>query len=148
MRRELAALRQRLEQELRAALAASDDTQQPSSSSSSSSAGWLGRWFGGGSSGAAAVSRRPTVASIRAGEHPALQHAADELQRLVRQYNNACLADKEAFGSFWPLDRMKQLDWEAEVEAALARIGGGGGGGGGGGSSESSGSNNSGEHKP
>ena len=82
------------------------------------------------------------MTSIRAGQHPALQHAAEELRRLIQQYNNACLADKEAFGAFWPLDRMKQLDWQAEVETALDRISSSSGSSssGGGGSDSSGGS--------
>lgn len=133
-------LRRRLEEELRRALAAdSQEGAAPRSSSGSSSGGWLGRWLGqagGGQASAASSgsgSKRHTVESIRAGQHPALQHAVAELAKLTRAHNSAVLSDKETFGSFWPLEHLKQLDWEAEVDAALVRVRNGGGSGTGGG---------------
>lgn len=136
-------LRRQLDAELRAVLGSAPGSQAGSSTSGSSggsssapaSSGssaaqptLLGRWFGGARRQAtqpgpsSAGSCRPSLESIRAGQHPVLRHAAEEVGRLIKQYNNAVLADKEALGSHWPLDRSKPLDWEAEVDAALAAI--------------------------
>ena len=98
------------------------------SSAAAGSGGWFGGWFGGaglGQKGAAtsSTSRLPSVAAIRAGQHPALRHAAEEAGRLIQQYNSAVLADKETFGGSWPLHQMRQLDWRAEVDDALAALG-------------------------
>ena len=143
VQRELAGLRRQLRQELRRALAAEaapsgGTSRDGSGSSGTRSGGWLGRLFGGSSSGSSgstssssggsSVAAERSVASIRAGRHPALAAAAAELGALVRRYNSAVLADKEALGAHWPLDTMRpQLDWTAEADTALAELTGGGG---------------------
>ncbi|KAL4435429.1 hypothetical protein ABPG77_006191 [Micractinium sp. CCAP 211/92] len=139
LQRELAALRARLAAELCAAKAAeaaaaagdAHDAHDAASSSSSSSSGsstgssWFRQWFGGSASGNIAGSsggRQLSVAAVREGQHPGLAHAAEHVRQLIGQYNSAVLADKEAFGAFWPLNPAKQLDWPAEVDAALAAV--------------------------
>ncbi|KAL4419818.1 hypothetical protein ABPG75_006916 [Micractinium tetrahymenae] len=140
LQRELAALRAQLAAELLAAKAGEasaaaagaggkrDAADSGSSSSGDGGAGgsWFGRWLGGGggshSSGGSGGRQRRSVAAIRAGQHAGLAHAAEKVGQLIRQYNSAVLADKEAFGAFWPLNPAKQLDWAAEVDAALAAV--------------------------
>ena len=124
------------------------------SSATASTGGWLGGWFGAGAgeqrqrkkevASSSSRSRPPSVAGIRAGHHPALRHAAEEAGRLVQQYNSAVLADKETFGGSWPLHQMRQLDWGAEVDAALAAVGGAAMGGDAGKSGQSNGSSSGG----
>ena len=130
VQRELAALRRGLAAELRRALGVAREggATAGASSAAAGSGGWFGGWFGGaglGQKGAAtsSTSRLPSVAAIRAGQHPALRHAAEEAGRLIQQYNSAVLADKETFGGSWPLHQMRQLDWRAEVDDALAALG-------------------------
>lgn len=141
--RELAVLRAQLEAEVKLAMSAEAAAQRgtggaadeagpasvqrraeaASSGNGSGSGGWFGRWFGGAQGEAAAgttSSRRPTLAAIRAGQHPGLSHAAEAVRLLIKQYNTAVLQDKETFGAFWPLNPARQLDWAAEVEAAVA----------------------------
>lgn len=142
----VASLRQQLHHELRAALEVERQQQRQrpkgaregsnikethaagaSGGSSGSGGSWVSRLLGLGESAAAGgssagSSSRHTVEAIREGRHPCLQHAADEVAKLVRLYNSAVLADKETLGSHWPLNQSKQLEWEEEVASALAEL--------------------------
>jgi hypothetical protein len=137
----LASLRRHLHQELLAALEAerrqhdqrAAEAEEGSGNKGTQTAGavgagsWVSRLLDLGALKAAAGSNpgnssRPTVAGILAGQHPGLQHSADEVAKLIRLYNSAVLADKENLGSHWPLNQSKPLDWEKEVADALAAL--------------------------
>ncbi len=46
---------------------------------------------------------------------PGLSYKYDEVQRLREQYNGAVLADKETYGSAWPLEPLRRLEFGQEV---------------------------------
>lgn len=56
------------------------------------------------------------VGELVARRLPGLSYKYEDVQRLRGQYNGAVLADKETYGSVWPLEPVRRLEFGQEVE--------------------------------